>query len=208
MALSSSSPAVAARCCHLRHGVGGVASQNITDPRLGESLLDALEVGLSAHEAIAFVAEHDPTIAFRQLTAVDMSGQSATFSGEDVLGTAHQRSAENCAAAGNMLCSQDVIDAMIEAFLERAEPSLETRLLAGLAAGLSRGGEAGPLYSAGLKVTGANGWAQTDLRVDFEEDPIQRLQNLWRIWEPLRDDYQTRGIDPASAPSYGVPGDL
>ena len=48
MAVTSSSPAVAARCIHLRAGVGGVASQNITDPRLGTDLLDALEAGVGA----------------------------------------------------------------------------------------------------------------------------------------------------------------
>ncbi|MEY5037786.1 MAG: hypothetical protein RL472_892, partial [Pseudomonadota bacterium] len=35
VAISSSSPAVAARCAYARAGVGAVASQNITDPRLG-----------------------------------------------------------------------------------------------------------------------------------------------------------------------------
>ena len=37
-AISSSSPAVAARCVHLSDGVGVVNSQNITDPRLGPVL--------------------------------------------------------------------------------------------------------------------------------------------------------------------------
>lgn len=35
IAVSSSSPAVAARCAHARAGVGAVATQNITDPTLG-----------------------------------------------------------------------------------------------------------------------------------------------------------------------------
>ena len=35
MVISSSSPAVAARCAHVRAGVGVVASQNVTDPALG-----------------------------------------------------------------------------------------------------------------------------------------------------------------------------
>ena len=34
VAISSSSPAVAARCSYTRAGVGAVASQNITDPTL------------------------------------------------------------------------------------------------------------------------------------------------------------------------------
>nr|MDA3887496.1 DUF1028 domain-containing protein [Allgaiera sp.] len=43
MVISSSSPAVAARCAHARAGVGVVASQNVTDPRLGGRALDLLE---------------------------------------------------------------------------------------------------------------------------------------------------------------------
>ena len=48
MAISSSSPAVAARCCHVRAGVGAVASQNITDPALGPLVLDRLQAGGTA----------------------------------------------------------------------------------------------------------------------------------------------------------------
>ena len=40
--ISSSSPAVAARCAHVRAGVGVVASQNVTNPALGPLVLDAL----------------------------------------------------------------------------------------------------------------------------------------------------------------------
>ncbi|PKP74850.1 MAG: DUF1028 domain-containing protein, partial [Alphaproteobacteria bacterium HGW-Alphaproteobacteria-6] len=42
VAISSSSPAVAARCAHARAGVGAVASQNVTDPRLGPRILDLM----------------------------------------------------------------------------------------------------------------------------------------------------------------------
>ncbi len=45
VAVSSSSPAVAARCAHVRARVGAAASQNITDPRLGPELLDLMEAG-------------------------------------------------------------------------------------------------------------------------------------------------------------------
>ena len=48
IAVSSSSPAVAARCAHVRAGVGAVGSQNVTDPRLGPRLLDRLAAGDAA----------------------------------------------------------------------------------------------------------------------------------------------------------------
>ena len=47
VAVSSSSPAVAARCAFVRAGVGAACSQNITDPRLGDRLLDLLALGCS-----------------------------------------------------------------------------------------------------------------------------------------------------------------
>ncbi len=50
VAISSSSPAVAARCSFARAGVGAVASQNVTDPTLGPLALDLMERGLSAGE--------------------------------------------------------------------------------------------------------------------------------------------------------------
>ena len=47
MAISSSSPAVAARCSFARAGVGAVASQNVTDPSLGPLTLDLMAGGMS-----------------------------------------------------------------------------------------------------------------------------------------------------------------
>ena len=46
--ISSSSPAVASRCAHARAGVGVVATQNVTNPALGPSVLDALAAGADA----------------------------------------------------------------------------------------------------------------------------------------------------------------
>ena len=46
--VTSSSPAVAARCAHARAGAGAAASQNVTDPSLGRLLLDLLASGLPA----------------------------------------------------------------------------------------------------------------------------------------------------------------
>ena len=43
MAISSSSPAVAARCAYARAGVGAAASQNITNPALGDAMLDLMD---------------------------------------------------------------------------------------------------------------------------------------------------------------------
>ena len=87
MAVSSSSPAVAARCLHLRSGVGVVASQNITDPRFGPFLLDRLADGRSAAEALADLGNGDDTLDYRQLSVLGATGAPVTRSGPHTLGT-------------------------------------------------------------------------------------------------------------------------
>ena len=208
IAISSSSPAVAARCIHLRPGVGASASQNITDPRLGERLLDRLATGDSAAEAMAAVVAVEPTADYRQLTVVDTAGQVAAHSGRHTLGVHHTVLGPGAVAAGNLLASTAVIDALLGGYLHSQQEDLAARLLDGLRAALAVGGEAGPVHSAGLAVTHPTaGWTDTDLRVDWHDDPIGELGRLWALWQPQRQDYITRGLHPASAPAYGVPGD-
>lgn len=205
--ITSSSPAVAARCARVRAGVGAASSQNITDPRLGPALLDALEAQLSAQEALdRVIAMAGPAIAYRQLVVVDAEGGAAVHSGEHTLGTYAAVAGQSVASAGNLLASTDVVAAAAEA-TEHATGHLAERLLAGLAAGLAAGGEAGPVRSAGLLIAGVDDWPETDLRVDWSDDPLGELQGLWRIWAPQADDYLARAHDPSAAPSFGVAGD-
>jgi uncharacterized Ntn-hydrolase superfamily protein len=89
---------------------------------------------------------------------------------------------------------------------ESASGHLGARLLEALRAGGARGGEAGPVHSAGLLVVREVSWPIVDLRVDWHEDPLGALAALWQIYSPQIDDYVRRALDPGGAPSYGVPG--
>ena len=206
-AICSSSPAVAARCVHLADGVGGVNSQNITDPRLGPILLERLRHGDPAAQALATVVGSTENIGFRQLLVVDDAGRAAAYSGPRALGVFGDAIGAGAAAGGNMLASAEIPQLMIDAFAA-AEGDLELRLLAAVRAAMDAGGEAGPVHSAGLSVVRDAGWRVTDLRVDWtENDPIGELGTLVELWMPQRDDYATRALHPTAAPSYGVPGD-
>ncbi|AZT95842.1 MAG: DUF1028 domain-containing protein [Brevibacterium aurantiacum] len=208
-AIASSSPAVAARCLNLADGIGGVNSQNITDPRLGGAILSEMSAGKSAQAALdAVVSTLDPTAAaYRQLLVIDASGRTAVHSGDEALGIFGSRTEKNAVSGGNMLASLSVLDAFVEASLN-ASGRIEERLFAGFTAAMAEGGEAGPVHSAGLSVVSDAGWRVTDLRVDWaEEGPIAELGELLDIWMPQREDYITRGLDPVASPSYGVPGD-
>lgn len=204
--ISSSSPAVAARCVHLRDGVGGVHSQNVTDPRLGPALLDLLERGRPAPEALGDLVAAEPARDWRQLLVVDAAGRTAIHSGGRALGVVGEHRVPDAAAAGNMLATPDVPRRLVEGFLA-ATGSLERRLLAAYEAAVAEGGEAGPVHSAGLSVVDGSGWRVSDLRVDWSEDPLADLRTLLEVWEPQRDDYVRRALDPDAAPGYGVPGD-
>lgn len=206
IAVSSSSPAVAARCAHLRDGVGAVSSQNITDPRLGYALLDRLQAGYSAQEAIDAVVRESPAADYRQLVVLDAKGGSAVFSGAHTLGVFGEGRGPNSVSAGNMLTHPGVAQALCDAF-EATSGELELRLLAALCAAEAAGGEAGPVRSAGISVVSGHGWRDTDLRVDWHEDPIAELEQLLQVWLPQRQDYVIRGLDPASSVGYGVAGD-
>ena len=206
-AICSSSPAVAARCVHLADGIGGVNSQNVTDPRLGPVLLDHLRDGRTAAEALDAVTGSTAHVEFRQLLVVDAAGRAAAYSGPRALGVFGDSVGNGVAAGGNMLADAAIPDLMVEAFTA-ATGDLEQRLLAAAQAAVAAGGEAGPVHSAGLSVVRDAGWRVTDLRVDWTDgDPVDELARLLDVWLPQRDDYVTRGLDPSTAPSYGVPGD-
>ncbi len=207
LAVSSSSPAVAARCAYARAGIGVVASQNITDPTLGPRGLELLSLGLDAEHALAALVRTRSGVEYRQLSMVDSDGNTATYSGPHTLGLHAAAQGEQVVCCGNLLANTDVPRQMVHAFLA-SDGHLGARLLASLRAGLDAGGEAGPVHSAGLLVVREVSWPVADLRVDWHEhDPILALEQLWAVYAPQLDDYVMRALTPQRAPGFGVPGD-
>lgn len=207
VAVSSSSPAVAARCAYAQAGVGAATSQNVTDPRLGPAVLARMATGEAATDAVAGLMRDDPHGAYRQVLCVDTSGNTGIHSGHQALGLFSDACGPNVACGGNMLNDAGVPAAMVAAFT-RSEGHLAERLLLTMRAGLAAGGEAGPVHSAGLKVVHDVPWPVVDLRVDWSEGcPINDLGALWTRYAPQLSDYVARALNPGDAPSYGVPGD-
>lgn len=207
MVISSSSPAVAARCAHARAGVGVAATQNITDPTLGPLLLDQMAQGLTASAAMARVVAEAPHIDYRQLMAVDAAAGVALHSGSRILGVWGTAVGAGVVAGGNMLANADVPAAMVAGFGTSGD--LGDRLVAALCAGRDAGGEAGPVHSAGLLMVGAESWPIAELRCDWTDDgdPIAAVARAWAVYAPQMPAYIQRARDPREAPKYGVPGD-
>ena len=209
VAITTSSIAVGARCPHARASVGAVSTQNITDPAYGQRILDFLEKGYDADDALGRALEGREFTEYRQITVVDRTGATASFSGAKILGLNAVSENTHCLAAGNLLKSVEIPAAMTDAFVANSGRHLAERLLRSLEAGLAAGGEAGPVHSAALLVMDKMPFPLVDLRVDWDDDnPVARLRILWTDYAPQMQAYLTRALDPSAAPSYGVPGDI
>ncbi|MBU2960820.1 DUF1028 domain-containing protein [Citreicella sp. C3M06] len=208
VAISSSSPAVAARCAFARAGVGAAASQNVTDPRLGPAALDLMAKGASAAEAVAELAATRDHMAYRQVLCVDGSGGTAIHSGPNSLGIWTSASGVDVVSGGNLLANDGVPAAIVAGF-EAASGPLGDRLIAAMRAGMAEGGEAGPVHSAGMLIVERESWPYAELRCDWIDDgcPIEAIARAWEVYAPQAEAYVTRALDPSAAPSYGVPGD-
>ena len=208
VAITTSSISVGSRCPHARAGVGAVATQNITDPHLATMVLDAMEAGKDAVNAVESVTMGREFIDYRQLTAIDAAGRTAHFTGTNILGINAISEDTDCVAAGNLLSSEAVAKGISDGFTANPDAHLAERLLQGIEGGLAAGGEGGPVHSAALLVSGSQPFALVDLRVDWEDiGPIEKLRTLWEAYEPQMQDYLNRAINPTLAPSYGVVGD-
>ena len=208
IAISSSSPAVAARCSWAAAGVGAVASQNVTDPSLGPATLKLMRNGAGATDALAQITASAHFIEYRQLLAIDKQGATSIYSGSNALGTVAELATENAASAGNLLANTSIPQAMVETF-HSSSGHPGDRLVQALQAGLAAGGEAGPVHSAGLLLVDKQSWPVAELRCDWAPDecPVKNISTAWDVYKPQLEDYTQRALDPTKAPGYGVPGD-
>ncbi|GAA1205447.1 DUF1028 domain-containing protein [Pseudonocardia alaniniphila] len=164
-------------------GVGAVATQAFVNVGYGPASLEALARGLPAQEVVDTVTAADELRGYRQLGVVDACGTAASFTGESCAPAAGGLVGDGVAVQGNMLGSERVWPAMLEAY-ESTGGDLADRLLAALAAAEEAGGDVRGSQSAVLKVVSGERsdtpWAETvvDIRVDDHPDPVGELARL------------------------------
>ena len=208
VAITTSSIAVGSRCPWVRSKVGAVTTQNVTDPSIGNDVLDLMQEGHPSDEAIKMSLEKRQFIDYRQVAAVDINGNTASFTGSNILGNHAVAEGKHCIAAGNLLKKETLAETMIESFEKNQLMHLADRLLIALKNGIDHGGEEGPTHSAAILVSHEEKWPLVDLRIDWNDDcPVVKLINLWEDFKPQMNDYLLRAKNPSMAPSYGVPGD-
>ncbi|MCE0763293.1 DUF1028 domain-containing protein [Pseudonocardia kujensis] len=164
-------------------GVGAVATQAFVNVGYGPDTLELLRTGATAQTAVDTVTAADELSGYRQLGVVDATGSAASFTGAACAPAAGGMTGHGVAVQGNMLGSQRVWPAMLEAY-QQAEGDLADRILAALVSGEEAGGDVRGSQSAVLTVVSGNRsdtpWAETviDIRVDDHPDPVGELARL------------------------------
>jgi uncharacterized Ntn-hydrolase superfamily protein len=195
--IATSSIAVAARCIYAKADVGAIATQASTDPRLGITGINLLELGFSAPKVLAELMASDPFIDKRQLSIVDKDGRSVCHTGTGNREWCGHVNGPDFAAAANMVVGEGVVKAMAERFQRTPDLPLEERLLLAIEAGHDAGGEAVGEHSAGLLVVDREVFPRVDLRVDEHATAVAELRRIFELYKPLIGYFQARAANPS-----------
>lgn len=180
-AVSTKVPAVGSLCPFIRHNVGAVCTQAWVNPALGPKILDQIQAGYSANDALERVMAAEVDREIRQVGVVDSRGGSAAFTGAATDAWTGHRTGTDFSVQGNMLVSGDTIDAMVAAFESSAGVDLAERLMRVLEAGQAAGGDRRGRQSAALLVRGPEVYPLVDLRVDEHPDPVAELRRIFEV---------------------------
>lgn len=167
-------------------GVGAVATQSFANTAFGPEGLALLEAGWKPAEVVEKLLENDPDRELRQFAVMNAAGDTAAFTGKECYHWAGDRKGVNCSAQGNILVSEETVQALTETF-EQTDGPLAERLIASLDAAQAAGGDARGKQSAALFVVqeqgGYGGYndRKYDLRVDDHKEPIKELKRIYEL---------------------------
>ena len=170
--------------------VGAIATQSYANTRFGPEGLKLLAEGKSAQEVMDILIAGDEERHLRQVGIVDREGKAAAFTGDGCHAWAGGITGPYYAAQGNILVSEETVQAMAQTF-EGTQGDLSHRLLEALDAGQSAGGDSRGQQSAALFVVqdqaGYRGYndVKVDLRVDDHPQPITELKRLFELHKEI-----------------------
>lgn len=186
VAVQSRAFRAAAIVSYAKSGVGAIATQASANQSYGPRGLELLEQGLSPDEVVTRLTNADEGRDRRQLAVIDAQGRVSAYTGSRTSDWAGHIEGNNYSVQGNILVSEQVVQAMAQAF-ETTEGELAERLMAALDAGQAAGGDARGKQSGGILVvkpignSGRTTDRWIDVRVDDHPTPfleIRRLMNM------------------------------
>ena len=174
---------VGSLCTWARPGVGAVATQSVVEPAHGPNILDRLQAGAAAADALEAALAADALARVRQVAVADTRGGIAVHTGPDCIPEAGDAKGAQHSCQANMMGRATVPAAMSAAFT-RARGDLAERLMTALEGAEAEGGDVRGRQSAAIVVAPAAGepWQlRVDLRVEDHADPIAELRRLLQL---------------------------
>ena len=149
VAVTTRRPCVGNVVTWVRAGVGAVATQGRSRAEYGDEVLDMIESGLTARQALDRAVAADEGREHRQVGAIDLNGASGQWTGSAQYGAEAQgdwvamRAGTNFAVQGNSIVDTAVVDAVAQSFADSAAQRrhLADRLISALQAGQLLGGD-------------------------------------------------------------------
>ncbi len=163
-----------------RPGVGAVATQANAEVAYGPRALELLAAGAAAPDALARLVAEDPGGHSRQVAVVDGAGRVGVHTGPSCIAYAGHITGDGVSCQANIMVSERVWPAMLEAFTTAPAPLTE-RLLRALEAAEREGGDIRGRQSAAILAVPADGepWRTlVSLRVEDHPEPLPELRRL------------------------------
>jgi uncharacterized Ntn-hydrolase superfamily protein len=180
---------VGLRVAWVKAGVGAIATQARSNESFGPTGLRLLANGLSAEETLEWLLAHDPGRDDRQVGIADAQGGVANWTGPGCLVWAGDSAGAGFTCQGNILASEEVVAAMVQAYQETEGQELALRLIQALEAAQAAGGDKRGQQSAALLVGRLHpeypeySVRYVDIRVEDHTEPIAELARLYRMYE-------------------------
>jgi uncharacterized Ntn-hydrolase superfamily protein len=173
--------AVGARVPHIAAGLGGIATQALSNPYYGIDGVTMLRQGKSPRDILAALLATDSGRESRQLHIMDAKGAIAAHTGSECVDWCGHLPGDGFSLAGNMLAGPRVLEDSAKAYAGNKSLPFARRLIAALRAGEAAGGDKRGKQSAALLIHDTEEWSALDLRVDDHADPLAELERLEKV---------------------------
>jgi len=188
--------AVGARVPHIAAGIGGIATQALSNPYYGIDGVKFLREGRTPRDIVETLTAADTGRESRQLHIMDAAGRVAAHTGSECVDWCGHLEGKGFSIAGNMLAGARVLDDTAKAYIANQKLPFAQRLIAAMRAGEAAGGDKRGKQSAALLIYGEEEWSYLDLRVDDHTDPLAELERLEAVsrerWVHFRKYLPTR----------------
>ncbi len=169
-------------------GVGVVATQSFVNKSYGLKGLALMKLGKTAPDALKELLAADEGREVRQVAMIDANGNVNAHTGKNCIDYASNIVGKNYSVQSNMMLTNNVCEAMSEAFIASEGKPLAERVLLSMQAAQAAGGDIRGKQSAAILVVAGKSTGQPwnerliDLRVDDNKAPLDELDRLLKLY--------------------------